>query len=66
MMLIIGKKKSPLKDRISIILYIDDFEVRNPLGTSRKKHSHSCVLCTGKSSSTVTINTGIYLFSYSV
>lgn len=31
------------EDRIRIILYIDDFEVCNPLGTSRKKHKITAV-----------------------
>lgn len=29
--------------RLSIILYVDDFEVCNPLGTSRKKHKITAV-----------------------
>lgn len=31
------------EDRISLILYIDDFEGCNPLGTSRKKHKVTSV-----------------------
>ena len=31
------------EDRYSLILYIDDFEVCNPLGTSRKKHKVTAV-----------------------
>lgn len=51
------------EDRVSIILYNDDFKVCYPLGTSQ---SDSCVLGVGKHSSTVTINIDIYLSSYSV
>ena len=31
------------ENRVSLILYIDDFEVCNPLGTSRKKHKVTAV-----------------------
>lgn len=31
------------EDKISLILYIDDFEVCNPLGTSQKKHKVKAV-----------------------
>lgn len=31
------------ENRVSLILYVDDFEVCNPLGTSRKKHKVTAV-----------------------
>lgn len=31
------------EDRVSLVLYIDDFEVCNPLGTSRNKHKVTAV-----------------------
>lgn len=31
------------EDRLSLILYIDDFEICNPLGTSKKKHKVTAV-----------------------
>lgn len=52
------------ENRVSLILYIDDFEVCNPLGTSRKKHS--CLLGVGKHSGADTFHIDINLPGNSV
>lgn len=45
------------ENRVSLILYVDDFEVCNPLGTSR----HNCLLGVGKHSGAVTFHIDINL-----